>query len=137
MGGSGNTTWAPSPGAPAPVEEGRLFHDRYRVLRALKKGNGIETFLGRDVADGELVIIKLTASESLSSAARLRLEHEAQVLREMRSPWFAPLLHLGRDADQLYMVLPFLPGITLEERLEKGPLSVADTLTVGRCLMTA
>jgi two-component system sensor kinase len=138
MGRSGNTTCETTPeGGAAVAEEARVFHDRYRVLRPLKKANGVETLLGRDLIDNELVVIKVASSESLSSAARVRLEHEAQVLREIRSPWFAPLLHLGREDDLLYMVLPFLAGVSLEERLRRGPLSVADTLTVGRCLMTA
>jgi two-component system sensor kinase len=114
-----------------------VFHGRYRVLRLLKKAQGVETFLGRDEVGQELVVIKLASGESLSPGVRMRLEHEAQVLRDIRSPWFAPLLHLGRQQDQLYLVMPFLPGVTLEDRIGQGPLSVADTLTVGRCLMTA
>jgi two-component system sensor kinase len=119
------------------VDEGKVFHGRFRVLHPLKKHNGVETLLGRDLQDDQLVVIKVASGEAISSSARLRLEHEAQVLRNVRSPWFAPLLHLGRDDGRLYMVLPYLPGISLEQRLTGGPLSVTDTLTVGRCLMTA
>jgi two-component system sensor kinase len=135
---SGITTWdIPASAVPKAAEQEIIFHGRYRVLYPLKKGNGIETLVGRDLFDNELVVIKVDSGETLSSAARLRLEHEAQVLREIRSPWFAPLLQVGVDGDRFYMVLPFLPGVTLEERLSAGALSVADTLTVGRCLMTA
>jgi PAS domain S-box-containing protein len=119
------------------LSEERLFNGRYRVIRSLKKAQGIETLLGRDLIDNELVVIKVTSGDSFSVGVRMRLEHEAQVLREMRSPWFAPLLHLGREGDSLYLVMPFLPGITLAERLQRGPLSVPDALTVGRCLLTA
>src|SRR6516162_5915580 len=130
---SGITTWdIPASAVPKAAEQEIIFHGRYRVLYPLKKGNGIETLVGRDLFDNELVVIKVDSGETLSSAARLRLEHEAQVLREIRSPWFAPLLQVGVDGDRFYMVLPFLPGVTLEERLSAGALSVADTLTVGR-----
>jgi PAS domain S-box-containing protein len=126
----------PCAGAEEPGAE-RLFHARYRVVRPLKTSQGIETLLAHDELTGEQVVIKAVCGESFSLAVRMRLEHEAQVLRQIRSPWCAPLLHLGREDDRLYLVLPFLPGVTLEQRLRRGPLSVADTLTVGRSLLGA
>src|SRR4051812_45225929 len=91
-----------------------VFQGRYRGLRALKTGQGVETFLGEDLIDNGRVIIKAASGDYLSQGARMRLEHEAQVLRELRSPWFAPLLCLGRENDRLFLVMPYLPGVTLE-----------------------
>jgi signal transduction histidine kinase/CheY-like chemotaxis protein/tetratricopeptide (TPR) repeat protein len=116
---------------------GRLFGGRYRVVRSLKKAHGVETLAATDLEGGEAVVIKATSGESLSPAARMRLEHEAQVLRQIRSPWFAPLLHAGREGDLYYLVMPLLPGVTLEQRLRRGPLALAEALTVGRCLFSA
>jgi PAS domain S-box-containing protein len=118
---------------PAPM----LFGDRYEVQRVLKQGNGIETLLGTDLLDNEQVIIKTASGASLSAGAQMRLEHEANVLRRIRGQGFAPLLHLGQEGSLLYLVMPLVPGITLESRLRQGPLSVRDTLTVGCCLLSA
>jgi two-component system sensor kinase len=120
---------------PPAGEQGRLFDSRFRVLRSLKQAHGVETFLGKDLVRQDHVIIKVASGGSFSAGVQMRLEHEAQVLRQMRSPWVAPLLHLGREGELLYLVMPFLPGQTLEARMAAGPLSVADTLTVGRCLL--
>jgi PAS domain S-box-containing protein len=114
---------------------GKVFAGRYRVLRALKQGNGIETLLGTDLFDNTAVVLKTASGESLSGGAQMRLEHEASVLRQIRGPGVAPLLHFGRDNGLLYLVMPFVPGLTLETRLRQGPLGVRDTLTLARCLL--
>ena len=48
-----------------------------------------------------------------------------------------PLLDFGSEDDQVYLVMPFMPGITLQERLQQGPLSVMEAITLGRALLTA
>src|SRR5437879_6367417 len=92
-----------------------LFAGRYRVLRSLKKANGVETLLALDLSRDQRVVIKTAADEALSTGAQMRLEHEAEVLRQIQCPWVAPLLHWGREEQQLFLVIPFLPGITLED----------------------
>jgi two-component system sensor kinase len=117
---------------------GKTLAGRYRVLRVLKQGNGIETLLATDLAQDRIVVLKTAPGGSLSAGAQMRLEHEAGVLRQMRGhEGLAPLMELGREGDLLFLVMPLVPGITLENRLRRAPLSVRDTLTVGRCLFTA
>jgi two-component system sensor kinase len=121
----------------AEPPSGKVFGGRYQVLRVLKQGNGIETLLGNDLVENENVVIKTASGDALSVGAQMRLEHEGSVLREVRGQGFAPLLQLGREDGLLFLVMPLIPGVTLESRLRQGPLSVRDTLTVGRCLLTA
>ncbi|HEX8202147.1 MAG TPA: AAA family ATPase, partial [Isosphaeraceae bacterium] len=113
----------------------RLFDGRFRGTRVLKRAPGRETWLGADLEQGGLVVIKALAVGAVSAGARMRLEHEADVLQQARSPWVAPVLHLGRADDLLFLVTPLVHGVTLRERLDRGPLSVRDTLTVGLRLM--
>jgi two-component system sensor kinase len=112
------------------------FVGRYRIERLLKQGHGVETLLGAD-EDGQAVVIKTAARDSLSTGAQMRLEHEAGALRRIQSPFIAPLLDLDRQEDLLYLVMPLIKGSTLEQRLKRGPLGLRDTLSLGRCLMTA
>src|SRR5437773_5478060 len=67
----------------------------------------------------------------------MRLEHEAHVLAQIKNERFPPLLDHGAAGEQVYLVMPFIPGITLQARLRQGPLSLSDTLTLGRALLTA
>jgi two-component system sensor kinase len=117
--------------------EERLFGGRFRATRILKRGSGWVTLLGTDQHDGQTVVIKTAAAGTLSAAAAGHLEREADILRQIQSPWVAPVKHIGREDDLLYLVLPFLPGQTLRERLLRGPLAVADALILGQCLMQA
>ena len=122
---------------PEAVRDPRVFGGRYRVVRSLKKGHGVETALGWDEEDRCQVVLKTASGASLSIGAQMRLEHEAGALRQIHSPYIAPLLNLGRQDDVFYLVMPLIEGTNLEERLKAGPLSLRDTLSLARCLMTA
>jgi signal transduction histidine kinase len=125
------------PGFAAGAEPELVFCDRYRVTGVLKKGASVQTLCGVDLKTGDDVVIKTTTAGSISSAAQMRLDHEAAVLQQIHSPSFAPLLDAGRQGGVLYLVMPRVPGITLEARLRQERLSVAETLVVGRCLIEA
>jgi two-component system sensor kinase len=118
-----------------PVPEGRVFAERYRIVRFLKRGQGIDTLLGTDLLQNQSVIVKTARGAALSPGAQMRLEHEAEVLRRIRSFWIAPLLDVGREGDLLFVVMGFVPGHTLATRLRHGPLSIRETITLGSCLM--
>src|SRR5262245_57546816 len=120
-----------------PAMDARIFGGRFQVERLLKHGHGVATWLGVDQHQDRAVVIKTAARDSLSLGAQMRLEHEAGVLRQIRSPFIAALLDLGWQDDLLYLVMPLIDGVTLEERLRRGPLRVRDTIALGRCLMAA
>ncbi|HEV3364694.1 MAG TPA: serine/threonine-protein kinase, partial [Acidimicrobiia bacterium] len=113
----------------------RVFDDRYRAVRSLKRGPAGETLLGTDLVDSCEVVIKTVAVAPGSKFGHAGLGHEAAALGRLRSPSSARLLHAGRDRDLLYLVMPRVPGITLQELLCDGPLSVDQTLVVGRALL--
>ncbi len=120
-----------------PVLGDRTIAGRYRIQRLLKGGQDVETLLATDLTRGDEVVIKTAPADNISPTTLMRLEHEAGVLSRIKSPWFVQLREVGRDAGLLFVVMPFLPGITLQERLARGALTVPDTIAVGRCLMAA
>ncbi|HZI12637.1 MAG TPA: AAA family ATPase, partial [Myxococcus sp.] len=122
------------PGDPQP---GRRLGNRFELAQRLKAGRGISTWAGTDMRTGERVVVKVTSASALVPVARHRLEHEAAVLGRLDSPSVVPVRHLGLSGDLLYLVTPWLEGETLEERLARGPLSVPEALTLGRCVLAA
>ncbi|MGQ0520509.1 MAG: EAL domain-containing protein [Actinomycetota bacterium] len=110
-----------------------LVHPRYRECRLLKGGDGVETYLARDLAsDGALVVVKHVRADQVPLAVRLRLEHESAVLARLEeAAQFRPLVAFERDGDDLYLVQPYVPGSTLEKRLGEGPLPVTATLALA------
>src|SRR5262245_3299413 len=123
------------PDSPSP-DTGLVFAGRYRTVRSVKRGNGVETFLGLDQVTGDTVVIKTVEDRRVPLSVRLRLEHEAHVLRQLRSPWVAPLLCIDSREGLFSLVMAYVPGLSLEDRLRQGPLSLRDTLTLGDCLFT-
>jgi signal transduction histidine kinase/tetratricopeptide (TPR) repeat protein len=124
------TTHAASPG--------EVFGQRYAATTLLKDGLGVQTFLGRDLRDGSAVVIKRACATEVSPGAQLRLEHEAEVLRDFAGAGIAPLLDVGRQGNLFYLVMPFIAGVTLAERIAAGgPLSTTDAIAVGRGLLRA
>jgi len=111
----------------------------YRTTSLLKKGRGVETFLGVDLDHGDTVVIKKTRSSLVSPLAQLRFEHEAEVLEQVSGPCgcVAPLIGVGREGGEFFLVAPYVPGTTLAERLSHGPLALREALSVARGLMRA
>ncbi len=123
-----------SPGEPHP---GRRLGNRFELHQRLKVGRGISTWLGSDLRSGARVVVKVASAVALVPTARHRLEHEAEVLRELDSPFLVPVLHLGTSGELLYLVTPYVPGEPLEDRLGHEPLSVTEALTLAQCVLAA
>ena len=82
-------------------------------------------------------MIKTAKTALFSATARMRLEHEAHVLSQIKDERFTPLLEYGSSDECVFLVMPFIPGVTLQERLRQGPLDVRDAITLGRALAAA
>ncbi|HZQ77761.1 MAG TPA: EAL domain-containing protein [Acidimicrobiia bacterium] len=104
---------------------------RFDLERRLKEGNGVETYAGTDTVDGSPVIVKAVATAGVSTALRLRLEHEAYVLERLGTDSFRPLVASGYDQGRFYLVQPRIDGETLADRLTRGPLPLSAALGVA------
>ena len=114
-----------------------VLDGRFRCERLMKRGHGVATYLGTDLERGERVVVKKVAAAEVADSVRARFEHEAEVLRRLAPASLRPPVMLGRDGDDMYLVQPFVPGVTLAERLNGGPLSVTSTIQVGFDLLRA
>ncbi|MEO6470557.1 MAG: hypothetical protein ABIR57_01895, partial [Aeromicrobium sp.] len=65
------------------VGAAKLFAGRYDLGETLKHGNGVDTFRAIDTLSGRDVVVKAIEPETIHAAARLRFEHETQVLRHL------------------------------------------------------
>ncbi len=91
-----------------------------------------EVYRARDTRLGRTVAIKILR-EPLSSnpARRARFEREARAISGLSHPNICALFDVGNQDGIDYVVLEYLEGVTLEDRLTKGPLPVSEVLRVG------
>ncbi|MEO6605456.1 MAG: protein kinase [Aeromicrobium sp.] len=108
-----------------------LFAARYRLGRCLKSGHGVDTYMAIDDTTGAQVVLKSIVPHLIHDAARLRFEHETQVLRQLSGTGLVSLYDAGVTDDHWYLVQPFMPGTTLEEVLRAGPLSLETALAIA------
>ena len=122
---------------PLPPTAERLLGGRYRLSGMLEGDRSARHQLAADPVTGATVVVRWLALCDVSPGARLRLEHEVEVLHKLQVPWLGGVSEIGQEADRLYVVRPYVPGITLRQRLLRAPLVPQDVVTVGRCLFAA
>ncbi|MHB0955178.1 MAG: ATP-binding protein [Pirellulaceae bacterium] len=128
-----STDWRFSlPGAPVRTE--RFFGGRYQAVRVLKEGDDAQTWLATDLEQGESVIVKTLPLASVPQGTRMRLEQECRQLCELHGMAQPPLLDLGSDGECLYLVMPYIEGISLETRLRSGPMPIREALSIAVCV---
>jgi serine/threonine-protein kinase len=108
----------------------------YEVEGELGRG-GMGVVLRGRAPDGTPVAIKVLLTQEKESALA-RFDRERRVLAELgRESGFVPVLDVGQSQRGPFIVMPFLTGGTLRQRLERGPLSIEEVSELGRTLASA
>src|SRR5688500_350811 len=91
-----------------------------------------EVYRARDTRLDRTVAIKVLASHrSASPDVRQRFEREARTISQLSHPHICALHDVGREGEIEYLVMEYLEGETLADRLAKGPLPLEQTLRFG------
>ena len=93
-----------------------LVEDRYRLVARLGVGGMSEVWMADDIELGRRVALKLLAPD----ADPARFEREAQAVAALSHPNICRLYDYGVAAGRPFMVLEYLVGGTLEDRLVPG-----------------
>jgi serine/threonine protein kinase/Tol biopolymer transport system component len=110
----------------------------YEVVSALGMGGMGEVYRARDTKLGREVAIKILSQLVTSDADRLaRFEREARILAALNHSHIGAIYGL-EDADGVRaLVLELIEGETLADRIQRGPVPVAETLTIARQIADA
>jgi Tol biopolymer transport system component len=88
-----------------------------------------EVYRGRDTRLDRTVAIKvLPAHLSASAQARERFEREAKAISSLSHPHICPLYDVGHQDGMDFLVMEYLDGETLADRLKKGRLPLEQVL---------
>src|ERR1700740_3259253 len=104
----------------------------YEVISAAGAGGMGEVYRARDTRLDRTVAIKiLPAHLSDNPEAKQRFDREARAISSLNHPNICTLHDVGHQDGIDYLVMEFLEGETLADRLRKGPLPLQQTLKYG------
>ncbi|HWB80784.1 MAG TPA: protein kinase [Nannocystaceae bacterium] len=104
---------------------------RYRITRKLGAGGMAIVYAAQDEElDREIAIKLLQSSFARSDDWRLRLRREAQAMAKLDHPNVAHVYEVGQHADQLYIAMELIKGVTLRRWAEDAPRGVAQIIAM-------
>lgn len=115
-------------------EPGSLVLGRYRVERLLGEGGAARTHAAVDEVIGRRVVLKALRPDHGSMAELLR---EARALAAVRHPNVVGLIDVERVGEEVVLVMEFVEGGSLADRLADGPLPPAEFHRVASGLLAA
>ncbi|HLL02307.1 MAG TPA: protein kinase [Myxococcaceae bacterium] len=114
------------------LSPGTLVAGRFCVRRIAGRGGMGLVYEAHDTLSGNTVALKLMQAQGDSDAVR-RFTREAQVLAELDHPGIVSYVAHGQTEDgQLFLVMEWLEGEDLAQRLERQPLAFADVMLLLR-----
>jgi Tol biopolymer transport system component len=104
----------------------------YEIQSPLGAGGMGEVYRARDTRLNRAVAVKVLASH-LSSSPELkqRMEREARAISSLNHPHICQLYDIGSHNGTDYLVMEFLEGQTLAEKLRAGGLPLTEVFRIG------
>ena len=114
----------------------RIGH--YEITSFLDAGGMGEVYRARDTRLKRDVAIKVLSSEWSQDADRVeRFKREAETLAALNHPRIAQIYGLEESGDTLCLILEFVEGDTLADRLAQGALPLTQSLDIARQIAEA
>jgi serine/threonine protein kinase len=124
-------------GAPAPPAV-RVLAGRYEVGAVIGRGGMGEVRAGLDRRLDRAVAIKLLRADMAHQPeVRQRFEDEARLAARLAHPNVVAVFDTGEEAGVPYLVMERLPGRTLADEIEAGPLDCDAVRTAGLQILDA
>jgi serine/threonine protein kinase/Flp pilus assembly protein TadD/TolB-like protein len=122
--------------ATKPIIEQRLGH--YSLLERVGEGGMGVVYHARDEHLKREVAIKILPPNVVKDeSARHRLRREALTLARLNHPNIGTLHDLSTEGDVDFLVMEYIPGVTLASKLARGPLSESEILAYAIQLASA
>jgi serine/threonine protein kinase len=110
----------------------------YEVLAKLGEGGMGEVYRARDTRLGRSVAIKLLPSDLAADPdLRERFDREARIISSLNHPHICALYDVGCHDGIDFLVMEYLDGETLADRVARGPLPLAESVAVARRISEA
>jgi serine/threonine-protein kinase len=117
---------------------GRLIDGRYQVRSRIARGGMATVYLATDLRLERRVAIKVMHGHLADDAQfKNRFVQEARSAARLAHPNVVSVFDQGQDADMAYLVMEYLPGITLRDLLrDYGKLTPEQTIDITDAVLS-
>jgi len=100
---------------------------RYEVLQELGQGGMAMVYLARDPYMKRQVAVKVLPRQfTFDPQFRTRFQREAEVIATLEHAYIVPVHDFGEHEDQPFIVMRYMSGGTLADRLSQGALPMEE-----------
>ena len=110
---------------------------KYEITELIGAGGMGVVYRARDTSVGRDVALKsFTTGTALPADTRRRFQKEATALARLSHPNVAILYEFIADQDRDWLVMEFVPGVSLDQKINGNPLRETDVVRLGIQLTT-
>lgn len=111
---------------------------RYEIESTLGQGGMATVYLARDPRFGRQVALKVMSYQYKDDPTfRGRFEREARTVATLEHPAIVPVYDFGEDHDQLYLVMRYMPGGSLSDRIVRKPFTLEESVPIVQRIAAA
>ncbi len=106
---------------------------RYKVEKVIGEGGMATVYLALDQKHRRKVAVKVMRPELAATLGADRFLREVEIAGQLSHPHILPMYDSGESDGLLYYVMPYVPGETLREKLQReGALPMEEALRLAR-----
>ncbi len=111
---------------------------RYEIVSEIGRGGMSVVYLAHDPLFDRQVVLKLLPREFLHDPSfKSRFEREAKAIAKLEHASIVPVYDFGEEGGLPYLVMRYMTGGSLTDRLQKGPLNLDEALRIMTRLTSA
>ncbi|MBI5292574.1 MAG: serine/threonine protein kinase [Chloroflexi bacterium] len=111
---------------------------RYEIKEELGRGGMAMVYRASDPEFGREVAVKVLPPEMLHDPSfRARFKREAKIIASLEHPAIVPVYDFGEDNGQPYLVMRYMTGGSLAQRLQQGPMALPEVSRIVSALAAA
>ena len=104
----------------------------YTVETEMGGGGMSRVFLAKDHSLNRKVVVKVLPQSLAATVSVDRFRREIMLAAKLQHPHIVPVLAAGELGELPYFIMPFIEGESLRFRIQRGPLSVRETVGIMR-----
>lgn len=114
------------------ISLGSIVSGKYRIIKELGRGGMGIVYKAQDQRLKRNVAIKFLHPESVrEQEARQRFIQEAQAAAALDHPNICSVYEVSEASDQSFIIMSYIKGFSLKERLKSGPLNIDQALKIA------